>query len=253
MFPKLFRRVLIVNIQGELKSSLTRQIQTGLDSVSKFTDVQLIAVHIDSKGQSNVQAKQITNALKKYSNQTGAPLYCFAGAHVLNSANIILTSGNKVFASQYSQLGDFGFTYDMYNAKEFIDKSGIQNLNLAQGAHKIRLNSLQSVKEEDLKWKLDYLYEKELDLKEQITLNRQDKFQEAGLSNDQVSKIFDNHNISVKDAIKYKYLFLLDRLVDQIGNIDQIVDQLYHGVKHQEIIQYKQRDLATFLFKYVSL
>ena len=68
MFPKLFRRVLIVNIQGELKSSLTRQIYTGLDSVSKFTDVQLIAVHIDSKGQSNVQAKQITNALKKYSN-----------------------------------------------------------------------------------------------------------------------------------------------------------------------------------------
>lgn len=30
-----------------------------------------------------------------------APIYCFAGHEVLNSANIILTTGNKVYASKH--------------------------------------------------------------------------------------------------------------------------------------------------------
>jgi hypothetical protein len=74
-----------------------------------------------------------------------APIYTFAEDTVFNSANLILASGNKVFAGkiiyshyphfsniskqltgQYSLLGDFGYTYQGLGYKDFLEKYKLQ-------------------------------------------------------------------------------------------------------------------------------
>ena len=55
-------------------------------------------------------------------------MYTFAEDLVLNSANLVLSSGNKVYSSnllktlldKYSLLGDFGYTFRSFGLKDFI-------------------------------------------------------------------------------------------------------------------------------------
>lgn len=70
----------------------------------------------------------------------------------MNTANVILTAGDKVFASKYSRIGDFGFTGKLHDYTAFLSKTGISTENLCSGDHKFRLNPFEPPKEEDAKW-----------------------------------------------------------------------------------------------------
>lgn len=99
--------------------------------------------------------------MKHFSLKTHAPVYCFAEDLVLNSANIILSGGNKSFANKYSIIGDFGYTFRSFGLKDFIKDWKIDQSYVYQGDKKVRLNSFEDLKPEDSKWIQNILVEKE--------------------------------------------------------------------------------------------
>lgn len=112
----------------------------------------MIAVSVNSGGGSIVQAKNIVSALKHFSRKTQAPVYCFAEDLVLNSANLILASGNKCYANKYSLIGDFGYTFRTFGLKEFVKDWKIEQSYITAGEKKVRLNSFEDLNPEDAKW-----------------------------------------------------------------------------------------------------
>lgn len=93
---------------------------------------------------------------------------------VLGAANIVWTSGNRVFASNYflffqiwrlkcwpdkhTIVGDFGFYHTHLGLKDFAQDWKVENKYVASGKYKLRLNSFEDLKEQDVKWYQFHLF-----------------------------------------------------------------------------------------------
>lgn len=76
---------------------------------SRIYKPEAVMITINSPGGSLSSAKTIVELMKQYSEKKkydlflfSTPIYCFAEDQCLNSANIILTCGAKVYASNPS-------------------------------------------------------------------------------------------------------------------------------------------------------
>ena len=71
---------------------------------TKGSNYTLLAVSINSPGGNVSQAKILAKSFKRYSEANSLPYITFAEDLVLNSANIILSSAPKSYASNSSSL-----------------------------------------------------------------------------------------------------------------------------------------------------
>lgn len=79
-------------------------------------------------------------------------MICFAGSKVLNSANIILSAGDKIIAAKNSDIGDLTFGTTIWNAAELVEKHNIKVVDLSHGEHKARFNPFSPLKDGDKLW-----------------------------------------------------------------------------------------------------
>jgi len=62
-----------------------------------------------------VQSKNIAYLLKQYCLENRLKLYTFGDDSVMNSAHVILSSGDKVFCNPYTLLADFGYSRTFFS------------------------------------------------------------------------------------------------------------------------------------------
>jgi len=193
--------------------------------------VQLIAVSLNSAGGSIVQARNISSILKKYSHKTGAPIYTFAEDAVLSSANIIHSSGNKVFANEFTIMGEFGYTVKQFGLQKFIKNWNVDQEFITAGANKVRLDRFKDLKPEDVKWINNILLEWEYELKSDIINNRSHKFKELKVKNESLeSEIFQQTLITPENANKIG-------LIDQVSSLDSLLEARFAGMKVIDVMK----------------
>ena len=112
-----------------------------------------------------------------------APIYCFAEDQCLGSANALLTSGVKCYASinkfsidSMSLIGDFSYSWSSIWLKKFADKYNIRQEYVHGGQNKVKFNIYEDIKPESEKWMQNYLYLLEHDLKVTIINQRNEQF-----------------------------------------------------------------------------
>ncbi|KAL4446070.1 hypothetical protein ABPG74_021609 [Tetrahymena malaccensis] len=224
MLGHLRERILHVKLYGPIDQAITVKLHQSFKNKQLY-DIQLIAVSINSHGGSLIQAKNICTALKYFSQKTSAPVYTFAEDMVLNSANLILSSGNKVFAGKYSLLGDFGYSYQGFGYKGLLENYNVKAEFVHAGEKKVKLNPFQDLKQEDAQWMKNYLLEREYDLKSSVIQTRAQKFHDLKLSNEQVNKeLLDKGMIEADQAKQLG-------LIDGIKTFEELAHEQYHGVK----------------------
>ncbi|KAM3138971.1 hypothetical protein pb186bvf_008984 [Paramecium bursaria] len=140
-------------LQGRIDQKLAQQLQQAIKGLY-FIKPELVAIEINSEGGSQAQAKAIIQSIYSYADKSYAPVYTFADQIVFNSALLILASGNKVFSSKYSFLGDFGYSSRRQGYKQFIENLGIDFKYIHSGEQKVKLNNFEDLKEKDVKWQL---------------------------------------------------------------------------------------------------
>lgn len=110
-------------------------------------------------------------------------MYCFAEDQCLGSANALLTSGVKCYASTFdgdldsmTLMGDYSFAWSSIWLKKFADKYNIKQEYIHGGENKVKFNIYEDIKPESEKWMQNYLYLLEHDLKVSIINNRNTHF-----------------------------------------------------------------------------
>ncbi|CAD8125830.1 unnamed protein product [Paramecium sonneborni] len=219
----LFNRIIRINIQRPITSKLTQLIRNQLENIGLYQP-KLLSVQIDCKGGSVVQAKQIQYLLQKFAQKHKIPILCFAGAQVYNSANILLSCGNKIISAQHSEIGDYNFSGQIWNISELIKKQNIDLINLSHGKYKDRLNPFQPIKEEDREWLNNININYEMELKRQLTLNYSRKFINHYEQIDCLKQVFESSILNGQQAKKLK-------IVDEIGTIDEYLQSQYKNMK----------------------
>ncbi|EGR30084.1 peptidase s49, putative [Ichthyophthirius multifiliis] len=150
-----------------------------------------------------------------------APVYTFAQDKVLNSANLILASGNKVFANKYSILGDFGYVYNGFGYKDALKNVQVDFIHTKQ----LKMNPFQEFLTEDKQWMLKRLQDQEQQLKELVIEKRLENFNKLKLSNEVLNQNLLNQGaIQPEQALKYG-------LIDEVNCIEVILDSMYNNIR----------------------
>ena len=84
-------------------------------------------------------------------------LYTFGDDSVMNSAHVILSSGDKVFCNPYTILADFGYSRTVLSYHKILKENGIDVKLINSGKFKIRMNPFEEIKDEDSAWMKDLL------------------------------------------------------------------------------------------------
>ena len=98
MLGKFFNRVLHLKITGSITDKTYDNIARKLDVTS--ANVHLVALSINSIGGSTLQSQKINHLLHNFARSNSCPVYTFAEDLVFNSANVLLLSGHRVYASK---------------------------------------------------------------------------------------------------------------------------------------------------------
>jgi len=217
-------RVIHIQLHGQVNLRMTENLLQAL-KYKNYYSVKLIAVSINSAGGSIVQAKNVNSILKKFSQQTGAPVYTFAESMSLNAANIILTGGHKCYANKFSVLGDFGFYTKRFSVKELMNDWKVEGEYIAEGKNKVKLNPFEDIHAQDGEWLQDLLKGLEGELKTEIQRNRGSFFEHKGINQDTIeSEIFKSTILTGENAAKYG-------LIDGVNTLNTILGDKYDGIK----------------------
>jgi len=209
---------------------MVQKLREGLSGF-RYYQPQIIAVSINSEGGSITQAKNINSIVQKFSRETSAPVFTFAEDFSLGPANIILTAGNKCFASQHSIIGEHSFFYRSFGYKKLLEKYDIQAEYISQGKNKVKINPFEDLTEEGSKWVDGVLDEMEYELKSQVIKNRQEAFQNKKLTNEALEKeVFQTPILTAEEALNYGF-------IDGISTLEKTVTERYGLMKHVEVMK----------------
>lgn len=107
----------------------------------------------------------------------------------MGGAHVILSSGNKVFANDYSYIGDFGFNMSVLNYSGFMKQNSIEYTGIhTDDKDTTKLNIMRPFRKEDIDWAQNALYENEFELKQLILKNRSEQFEKAKVTSEQLEK-----------------------------------------------------------------
>ena len=198
MLGKFFDRTLHFKITGPISDKTYQHIISRLNSTTE--NIHLVAVSVNSTGGSMIQAKNINSALHKFALQNGAPVYTFAEDLVLNSANLILLSGHRVYANKFSLIGDFGFSRDWIGLKNFLNSKGVKFDPIHAGETKAKLNPFKNLDPKDVEWFQKIQTENGQALRQEIFNLRKPHFEKKKLNLQKIEKkIFDGPDLRSKD------------------------------------------------------
>jgi hypothetical protein len=97
----MLNRVYRIVVRGQIDYHSFDRLRTKFDQYSWVYKPVVIAVSIDSTSGSLIQTKNITQFVHNKARKYGVPVYTFAEDACLSSANVLLTSGHKVYASNF--------------------------------------------------------------------------------------------------------------------------------------------------------
>ena len=98
----------VLRIEGSLDSLNTRSIEYSLTrDTSRFKKGPVLAIVLDSKGGSAVQADNLRSVLKDFCEKHHMKLYIFIEAYALSASAIPMYAADKVFAEKSSRIGHF--------------------------------------------------------------------------------------------------------------------------------------------------
>lgn len=107
----------------------------------------------------------------------------------LGSANLLLTSGVKCYASiiiptldNFSLIGDVGVVWSRLWYHKFAEKYDIKQEYIFAGENKVKFNQFEDIKPESEKWVKNYIYQIEHELKVGIIGNRTEHFTKKNVS-----------------------------------------------------------------------
>ena len=131
-----------------------------------------------------------------------APVYTFAEDICFGGAHVILSSGNKVYANDFSLIGDFGFSLGSLNYFELLKQQKIEYSGIhSDNANKPKMNYAEKISKEDIEWAQKALKGNEQELREIILKNRKERFLEAKTSKEVLEQeLFSQAFIPAKKA-----------------------------------------------------
>ena len=97
----MLNRVYRIVVRGQIDYHSFDRLRTKFDQYSWVYKPVVIAVSIDSTSGSLIQTKNITQFIHNKARKYGVPVYTFSEDACLSSANVLLTSGHKVYASNF--------------------------------------------------------------------------------------------------------------------------------------------------------
>jgi len=223
-------RVIHIQLHGHVNLRMTENLLQAL-KYKNYYSVKLIAVSINSTGGSIVQAKNVNSIIKKFSRQTGAPVYTFAENLSFNAANIILTGGHKCYANKFSMLGDFGFYTKKFSVNNLMKDWNIEGEYISEGKNKVKLNPFEDIHSQDGEWLQNILEGLEGELKGEIQRNRGSFFEHKGINQETIeNEIYKSPYLLGENAVKYG-------LIDGIANLNSVLGDKYEGIKRLDVMK----------------
>jgi ClpP class serine protease len=130
------------------------------------------------------------------------PVYTFVEDICTGGAHVILSCGNKVYANEYSYIGDFGFNLGVLNYSELFEKNEaeytwVHPFEQDPG----RLNPFRKIRKDDLEWGKNFVEGKASENKRIIMRNRKRQFDQLKVSEDTLDKeLFSKPYVNPKKA-----------------------------------------------------
>jgi len=206
-------RIGVVDITGLIQSS-----QIIINQIKDFREdkrIQGIVLRIDSPGGAVGPSQEIYDEVLKTRNDN-KPIYASMGTLAASGGYYIASASNKVFANPGTLTGSIGVIMAFSNAKELMDKIGLQPEVIKAGKYK------------DIGSPLRAMTQKERNLLQNVITDVHQQFIEAvakgrNLSIREVTKVADGRVLTGRQAHSLN-------LVDQLGGLQVSIDQLAREV-----------------------
>jgi len=200
---------------------------------------KLLAISINTYQGSYTQAELLVNYLHAFSEKHSCPIYTFAEDIALGPGYYILSSGNKVFADDFSLIGGTSANLNNFDLVEFAKQQGIKYNLESVGKFKVRNHPFTELTDENRAWVQKLLDDRISHVKKQLLTLRGNKIPREKESEDLA---LSGEVFTVDKALKLG-------LVDGIKSLGEVIEKDYYDcvVKDLPLRTNRNQKLSTLI------
>lgn len=150
--------VVVIRLSGVISSKVGARSGLNIESLNEsieraFKTPKLLAVClvINSPGGSPVQSDLISSRIMSLSAEKDIPVYSFVEDIAASGGYWLACTGQEIYASRSSLIGNIGVISRGFGFKNVIDKLGIERRVYSEGKNKSILDPFEPVKNSDVK------------------------------------------------------------------------------------------------------
>ena len=225
----MFKNVKRISL-NKINNNTINMFETKIKSVKSrnthalFIDINSICSMSDSL--------TISNLISNFKKEKNIPVYTFAEDSVLGPSLLILLSGDKVFADEYTIFGLYDFSIAKYNFYKLKKNNNLDVKFITSGKNKIRLNPFEEFKNNDEEWLINILKKNKQIFYEYVKQLR-------------VNKIIIDKFMNSEDIFMGHHAKVIG-LIDDFKSIDDI---LFENFKNLKVKNVKSKISLNDLFK----
>lgn len=142
------KKVAVLDLHGAIMAGNPKQInlasvQPKLDAISKMSDVQAIALDINSPGGSPVQSRQVADAIMNTAQEMGVPVYAFVQDVAASGGYWIACAADEIYVQPESIVGSVGVVSAGFGFHELLEKVGVERRVYTAGESKVTNDPFQ--------------------------------------------------------------------------------------------------------------
>ena len=216
------KTVSVLRFEGVIStaSSVKRSV-LNLDSVRKdvdkafaVTNLQAVAIAINSPGGSPVQSELIFKYVREAAKKKKVPVYTFAEDVAASGGYLIACAGDEIYANSSSIIGSIGVIYSSFGFTELIKKIGVERRVHTAGKNKSTLDPFLDEKKEDIERLKNIQLDLHKDFIQVVEKSRSSKLKKSEV------ELFSGEFWSGRKAKDLG-------LIDEIGNANQILREKF--------------------------
>lgn len=233
-------KILLIDISGTITDeeekrlgglrqipSLSSRIKEKLKKADKDPLIKAVILRINSPGGTVTASDIIYHEIKEFRKKKNIPVIASMMDLATSGGYYVALAADKIIAHPTTVTGSIGVLAFRFNAKELMDKIGIQNETITSGDKKTLLYPFEPLTAEDraiLQKLTDDLHRT---FKNVVVEAR------SGLNAEQVEKLADGRVYDAKQALEHK-------LIDYIGYLDDAVEMAKKeaGIDRAQVIMY---------------
>lgn len=229
------KKIAVVRLEGAMMPTEASLFSDGYNQENilagieqAFTDelVDGVILYVDSPGGAVYEIEEVHRKIVDLKNEYDKPFYVSMGSTAASGGYYVAAPGDKVYAESSTLTGSIGVIMQNVNYSGLAEKYGISFNTIKSGKHKDILSPAREMTKEEesiLQSIIDELYD---DFVQVIVDGRQ-------LSEKKVREIGDGRIYTGRQAQAVG-------LVDEIGNLDDTIDQLMadHDLENSQVVQY---------------